>query len=911
MENLDDNLDSPLLGDNNDNSNNNNGITLNGDSIDLRDLLLGGRVGGVGLDSHDEASGNSAAAFGRVHHENNDSNNSSINQGGNSVEEERTAALLGEGYTTEGEGPTSSGTLSLDDNRSSFTARSNKKSSKSIRLGGQIMYYKARRQLSNIISYLTTKATASSDGENNYISNNMSNNQVHNGRNHKIITQKSSLSSSKTTPSILKLLIPPFLIINHILFFQGQTQPMWNLAYKTNITITATATTLKSKAAYDTLNLPHDYTFEHQENQIVETFTYMDAIRKLWKGDGLGNAQTLSKVAAALLILFSGIWPHLKLVLVHVCWFVPFVHRLFLTRGGDDGDEQQRNEYYSERHLCCKSKKESTGNNNLCCSNGHFHNTSNRRSPFLRTLSTLGKWSLADILVVCILIAVLHLDWKVNPYEIRSGVENELPKIIEYVKVKYPDVNGNCEQLLGYYCEVGKALVIHYPQCLACKTLISNAYTHPEWATSEGKDIMEGIDLGGGGYAQLRVMGMVGTYYFCASVIMSILLSLVVDMYDERDRQRVEEDLMDRKSELEFILPGEEGYGGGGGNEEQHYDLQLSEEEGPSSLPPHQPPPSNLFHQGHHRFTSSTTSSSGPPRRPAYRVTNSFHYATDNTGLRPPIPKPTTNSRLLKHVIMSLLSIISLPFVCYAVTLPTMERLVFGGGPALIHEVVGMVWEQEYSLITLVKTTGDAGGWDTFLMLTFGMFVVVGPILRAVCLTLNACLGIPVALLQDCIERPRHRTTVRLALYQATTQLQKALRPAIDCLGAFCSWEVLIVALIMIQLEMPSITDTIYQDDKCQEADPEHGRTCIEVQFNALDTFLVVVVSFFILTGASAFAMTLASSEDEQPLLNDEGEKRYEYGQPIPQRQAAFMRNDHVNSGYNNDDEPLEQIVFI
>ena len=891
MENLDDNLDSPLLGDNNDSSSNNGGITLNGDSIDLRDLLLGGSVGGVGLDGHDSSGNSAVAAFGRVnHHENNDCNSNS-NEGGNSVEEERkTPALPTGGYTTEEEGPTSSGTLSLDDNRSSFTDRSNKKSSKSIRLGGQIMYYKARRQLSNIISYLTTKSTASSDGENNYISNNsMSNNQGHDGRNRqRILTQKSSLSSSKTTPSILKLLIPPFIIINHILFLQGQTQPMWNLAYKTN---TATATTLKSKAAYDTLNLPHDYTFQHQEEmKIVETFTYMDAIRKLWKGDGLGDAQTLSKVAAALLILFSGIWPHLKLVLVHICWFVPFVHRIFLTRArdDDDDDDEQQNEYYSERHLCCKSKKESTGNNNLCCSNGHFHNTSNRRSPFLRVLSTLGKWSLADILVVCILIAVLHLDWKVNPYEIRSGVENELPKIIEYIKVKYPDVNGNCEQLLGYYCEMGKALVIHYPQCLACKTLISNAYTHPEWATSEGKDIMEGIDLGGGGYAQLRVMGMVGTYYFCASVIMSILLSLVVDMYDERDRRRVEEDLMDRKSELEFILPGEEGYGGGnGGNEEEHYDLQLNEEEGTSSSPHHQPPPSNLFHQGHNHFTSSTTSSSGPPRRPAYRVTNSFHYATDNTGLRPPIPKPTTNSRLLKHVIMSLLSIISLPFVCYAVTLPTMQRLVFGGGPTLIHEVVGMVWEQEYSLITLVKTTGDAGGWDIFLMLTFGMFVVVGPILRAVCLTLNACLGIPVALLQDCIERPRHRTTVRLVLYQATTQLQKALRPAIDCLGAFCSWEVLIVALIMIQLEMPSITDTIYQDDKCQEADPEHGRTCIEVQFNALDTFLVVVVSFFILTGASAFAMTLASSEDEQPLLNDKDEKRYEYGQPIPQRQAA------------------------
>ena len=53
-------------------------------------------------------------------------------------------------------------------------------------------------------------------------------------------------------------------------------------------------------------------------------------------------------------------------------------------------------------------------------------------------------------------------------------------------------------------------------------------------------------------------MGMIGTYYFCSAVILSILLSFVVDMFDEWDRQRVEEDLLDRRRELEFVLRGEE-----------------------------------------------------------------------------------------------------------------------------------------------------------------------------------------------------------------------------------------------------------------------------------------------------------------------------------------------------------------
>lgn len=173
--------------------------------------------------------------------------------------------------------------------------------------------------------------------------------------------------------------------------------------------LTATASTFKSKSAFDVLNLPHHYEFVKKENKTVETFTYMDAIRKLWKGEGLGDAQTISKVSAALLVLFSGIWPHLKLVLVHFCWFFKFGHRL-------------------------RNKDEEGGGNNVCYSNGHQHKSWTTRSPFLRTLSIFGKWSLADVLVVCILIAVLHLDWNVDVDGIRSGVEEKLPTILSFVQ---------------------------------------------------------------------------------------------------------------------------------------------------------------------------------------------------------------------------------------------------------------------------------------------------------------------------------------------------------------------------------------------------------------------------------------------------------------------------------------------
>ncbi|KAL7528950.1 hypothetical protein ACHAXR_002715, partial [Thalassiosira sp. AJA248-18] len=655
-----------------------------------------------------------------------------------------------------------------------------------------------------------------------YSNNNISSHTSRQNKKRNQITQKSALFSSQSTPLLLKLLIPPLLITNHVLFYHAQTKPMWNLAYKTNVTISATASTLKAKAAADALNVPHHYDFEKNESKVVETFTYMDAIRKLWKGDGLGDAQTISKIAAALLVVFSGIWPHLKLLLVHICWFFPFAHGLWLNN--DNGS--------------CRATNSTKSRCSLCCSNGHAHKTHTVRSPFLRGLSSLGKWSLADVLVVCILIAVLHLDWNVHPDEIRSGIEKELPTLLDYAHMKYPDEVVDCTQLLGYTC--GRhALVIHFPACLACQGLIKNAYHHPEWTTNEGKEILEGITLEGGGYAQLRVMGMIGTYYFCAAVIMSILLSLAVDLLDERDRGCVEEDLLDRKRELEFILPGENG---GLGNE-----LELRDE----SLSPQPPLNEALSLDDPGRCQQSMDD----------RVGSSYARLGSDSAAR--IPTATTNCFLLKQVLLLVLSVSSLPLVCCAVTLPTMQRLVYGGGPTLLHEVLGMIWEKDYSLISLVKTTGDAGGWDQFLMLTFGLFAVVGPIIRSASLILHVFLGLPVALLGDCIERPRNRTTLRMVLYQATFTLRRALLPVIDALGAFCCWEVLIVALIMIQLEMPSITDTIYQDNRCEEADPEHGRTCIEVQFNALDNFLVVGIAWFVLIVASGLAMDLAGDADE------------------------------------------------
>jgi hypothetical protein len=63
----------------------------------------------------------------------------------------------------------------------------------------------------------------------------------------------------------------------------------------------------------------------------------------------------------------------------------------------------------------------------------------------------------------------------------------------------------------------------------------------------------------------------------------------------------------------------------------------------------------------------------------------------------------------------------------------------------------------------------------------------------------------------------------------------------VDLIGAFCAWEVLVIAVAMICMLMPSITGTILMDKRCKQVDPTGS--CFEVEFNILKTFILVLVS--------------------------------------------------------------------
>jgi len=580
-----------------------------------------------------------------------------------------------------------------------------------------------------------------------------------------------TLAQSESVPTLAKLLIPFLCIACQVIFYYGQTDPMWKLHVNAEVDVWANATEYKTRRAFDVLGLDYDIPLGIDEQKDVQTFTYMFAIKELWTAKELPGT-FLPRSAAVLLIIFSGIWPHLKLLMLNMTWF--------------------------------------------------FAKHKSRRSKTLAWLAALGKWSLADVLVVCVMVGVLNLDWVVDPAAIKNGLIDDLPSILTIVETLYT-TEQVCDMGLKLHCAHEKR-VANKAKCRACKTLVGEAFTHPGWAQSTGRTLLNGVSTSGGGKATLRVVGMNGIYYFCGAVILSIFLSLAVDIFDHRAK------IFERKREEE-ARGWERGYRERGG-------LLLGER-----------PVRRLRNEANG----------------ARNVTNAMNYDMDDDGLDTPlldnsvsepsssleievprgsddeIPRYRNNRHGRKKYFslwFLLATLITLVVVYLAAEMATMERLVYGAGPKLLHDILGVDWQRPYSFQTLMWTTGAAGGWDYMLMGTFGLFCVVGPVVRAVLLFLTV-------LLDHCCVSVNNLAVI------------------VNFLGSFCAWEVFSIATIMVQMLMPSITDTIIRNPACGTISDDGS--CLKIEFNLVPVaFSMVVIGGTTMVALSWIATGRVMADDKE-----------------------------------------------
>jgi hypothetical protein len=356
--------------------------------------------------------------------------------------------------------------------------------------------------------------------------------------------------------------------------------------------------------------------------------------------------------------------------------------------------------------------------------------------------------------------------------------------------------------------------------------LVDEAFTHPDWARSTGRSIVSGVDTSGSGLATLRVVGMGGIYAFCGAVIISIVLSVMVDIFDHKHKRAVavnrvphpnnatnDNDDNDDDYDLEYEY-----------DHDDEYDDDQQEQSGPSREPLLS---SGRSSAGFEALEVDSGDELNPPRQRFLRLSGIFGW---------------------KYFLAAVASVL---LVVLAVDLATMERVVTGAGPKMLHDILQVDFQRQYSLRSLMQVTGAAGGWDYLLMGTFSLFCVFGPVLRALLLVAISVMD----------KSDRLRPMVG---HVATL---------VNLVGAFCAWEVFVVAILMVDMLMPSITNTIINNPVCGQISDDGS--CLQVEFNVLqNNFSLVMLGGILLLSTAGVAISTAAKEDilDTPIVSDQQE---------------------------------------
>ena len=595
--------------------------------------------------------------------------------------------------------------------------------------------------------------------------------------------RKNVLALSSTTHCVATLLIPLLILATHVLFLYGQTSDMWSLRLSNNdIDVAYHATTYESQFTLDALKLPRSYQYHMtHEHRNVRTFTYMYAMQELWEAKHMPGL-FLPRLASAGLFLFSGIWPHLKLLLLNLTWCTPYTNHI-------------------------------------------------RRQRMLSYLSVLGKWSLVDVLVVCVMVGVLHLQYTFTAPHVMEMIQSHLHNVVTLVHTMYNDVQL-CSMALKYSCDHPKN-VFHIADCTACRNIVKTWFGHPDSV----RDVLKGMETSGGGAVQLSVVGLHGIYAFCGAVIASILLSFVVDYYDFQCRtfnhqhhhhnespHTSTDDIRNDDNDV----PHNETDGVTIPDQLSTEVTTIVEDCDDAILNQLLLAAEHGNHHSHRRNTSRTTI-------PAAAIGwNGDHIDTRSMADRDFDRTIRIENHRHIHVAWHMVSWMTLLVVIGATLAITMERRVYGAIPMLLQETFDVVWTKQYNFIWLAYTTALAGQWDYLLMGTFVWFVIAGPILRAALCVIASRYNETSTMTDDAI----------VALYRT----KRHLSTWIDFIGAFCAWEVFTVAVLMVDLLMPSITSTILIDPRCAQiistntTDSAKNSNCFEVEFDIVkNTFWMVI----------------------------------------------------------------------
>jgi hypothetical protein len=104
----------------------------------------------------------------------------------------------------------------------------------------------------------------------------------------------------------------PRAAVTHVIFYYGQTAPMWRLVYSAHVDVWANATSFEARSVFYTLGLDRDLHYGIDRDETVRTFTYGFAINELWVAAGMPGSKWRTTS-------WTGIAPYLRNQILRPC----------------------------------------------------------------------------------------------------------------------------------------------------------------------------------------------------------------------------------------------------------------------------------------------------------------------------------------------------------------------------------------------------------------------------------------------------------------------------------------------------------------------------------------------------------------------------------------------------------------
>ena len=197
-------------------------------------------------------------------------------------------------------------------------------------------------------------------------------------------TTRNRYSLSSTTTTKVAAAVSFLIVLSHALLLWGQLGELWGFFAIDSIDVTVSMNStvdsflLSNIIGSNQTNQTLPAAIVTNSSVLIDQFSYGDMIYELWI-----QPQPVTRFTAVLLLLFSAVWPHLKLFLLHLYFYLP--------------------------------------------------SPSIPRRSALYWLGSFGKLSLADICATCMLFMLLNLTATIDAGTLASGASELIRDVVPYI----------------------------------------------------------------------------------------------------------------------------------------------------------------------------------------------------------------------------------------------------------------------------------------------------------------------------------------------------------------------------------------------------------------------------------------------------------------------------------------------